>query len=88
MELHLGGSVGEVTHFGSGRDLAGQGFKPGSGSGLTAQGLGPASDSVSPFLSAPPPSRSGSLSEINMKKTQKLGDKTVHFLCMDTVTHW
>ena len=32
-----------------------------SGSGLTAQGLEPASDSVSPFLSDPPPSCSVSL---------------------------
>ena len=48
---------------------------PAPGSVLTARSLDPASDSVSPSLSAPPPSRSGSLSlshsKINIKKIIK-----------------
>ena len=45
------------------------GLSPSSGSVLTAQSLEPASDSVSPFLSAPPPTHTLSLSqETNIKK--------------------
>ena len=50
----LGGSVGWASDFGSGHELAFMSLSPVSGSVLKAQSLEPASDSVSPFLSAPP----------------------------------
>ena len=48
----LRGSVGWVSNFGSGHDLAAREFKPSVG--FCADSLEPASDSVSPSLSAPP----------------------------------
>ena len=55
MGWHLGGSVGEVSSFGSGHDLMVCGFEsPPSDSVLIAQSLEPASDSVFPSFSAPP----------------------------------
>ena len=49
------------------------GSSPVSGSVLTARGLEPASDSVSPSLSAPPPTHILSLLKINIKKKKRQG---------------
>ena len=49
----LGGSVGEVSDFGSGHDLTVRGSSPALGSVLTTQSLEPASESVSPSLPLP-----------------------------------
>ena len=52
---HMGGSVGEVSDFGSGHDIPAHGFEFALGSGLTARSLEPASDSVSASLFLPLP---------------------------------
>ena len=63
---HMGGSVGEVSDFGSGHDLMVSGFEPqvrlcADSSELRAQSSKPALDSVSPSL-CPSPTHALSLS--------------------------
>ena len=58
------------SDFGSGHDLRVHGFEPCISSVLTARILEPASDSVSPSLSAPPPTRAHALS-FSQKQTDK-----------------
>ena len=61
MQGRLGGSVGWVSDFSSGHDLAVPEFKPHVGSVLTAQSLQPALNSVS-LSPCPSPTRALSLS--------------------------
>ena len=51
----LGGSVGQASDFGSGRNLTVHEFEPRIGLCADSQSLEPASDSVSPSLSDPSP---------------------------------
>ena len=81
LEGCLGGSVNEMSHFGSGHDLVVHEFKPRVV--LRVQSLEPASDSVSPSLSAPPLlvlALSLSLSKINIKKILSQASGNLHFL--------
>ena len=63
----------KASDFSSGHDLQFMGSSPASGSVLTAQSLEAASDSVSPSLSAPPPTCAlsvslSAVSKVNIKK--------------------